>query len=639
MRILGVKMENYGSFAGKHEVELSDRGLVLVLGDNQDEPGMNSNGAGKSTIFKALDWCLFGEVPSGDHVDSVISDGADKVAVEVFLEMDAGQILEVRRSRPRGASGKLTWVVDGVSNGRIDPKETQRHLERFLGLDREVFHAAVLFSQEAVWNFAEAKDAARMAMATKVFGLEELDDMAERAGAKLKKTDQLFQNLEVQKANLEGLIEALGQGANYQALIEDWQRQWDTRREAAQAEWEQCERAQETLQALEVEWQGWARESQKAYVSPDEAPYQAPIVEAQAAVAQWSQHVRDLQRQLVDLETRQKELQGLSGVVCRVCNQPVSADHARREVQALGAQESRLQAEYEVAKGSLRQWEAALGHNQQVLTQFRDWVARDRADYDRSQRAAHREIQELAARMGEYKAAAQRRDTAWRNLQTVTQEVNPVIAQQRAAQEQLSHYQQDLANLTQEHDRLQRERSIWEYWKKGLGYAGLKSYILDTRLNALTGATNQWLTMLTGGTCWVRLETQSKARTSGRLSNKITIRCFRWNPDGTTTERNYRSWSGGEKRRIAWALDFGLNQIIAARATHSYDQMILDEVFKHVDQAGGEAVVEMLRQLRGEKDSIFVVEHDSAFQSQFDTRLVVRKEGGQSQILEVTSEA
>ncbi|UCF48545.1 MAG: hypothetical protein JSU89_15495, partial [Myxococcales bacterium] len=117
---------------------------------------------------------------------------------------------------------------------------------------------------------------------------------------------------------------------------------------------------------------------------------------------------------------------------------------------------------------------------------------------------------------------------------------------------------------------------------------------------------------------------------SKKLSNEITVRVFRFNPDGKITERNFRSWSGGEKRRVAWGIDFGLSRLIAARARKRYDLLILDEVFRHVDAAGGEAVVEMLQELRQERSSIFVIEHDGAFQSNFEHHWMVTKENARS---------
>jgi energy-coupling factor transporter ATP-binding protein EcfA2 len=53
-----------------------------------------------------------------------------------------------------------------------------------------------------------------------------------------------------------------------------------------------------------------------------------------------------------------------------------------------------------------------------------------------------------------------------------------------------------------------------------------------------------------------------------------------------------------------------------------------------VDARGGEAIIEMLHHLQREKSSIFVVEHDAEFKSQFENRVLVRRENGISRILE-----
>ncbi len=47
-----------------------------------------------------------------------------------------------------------------------------------------------------------------------------------------------------------------------------------------------------------------------------------------------------------------------------------------------------------------------------------------------------------------------------------------------------------------------------------------------------------------------------------------------------------------------------------------------------MDRAGGEAVAEMLKALRQERSSIFVVEHDSAFQTHFEKQWTVVKKNG-----------
>ena len=128
MQIERIVVENYGSLFGHHTFSLNNRGLTFVCGDNQDEPRMNSNGAGKSTIFDALDWGLFGVIPKEDHVDSIINDEVNRCNVVVHLN-DDGIPLVVDRSKERGKSGTIKYWKNGQLVETLDPKETQRLLE------------------------------------------------------------------------------------------------------------------------------------------------------------------------------------------------------------------------------------------------------------------------------------------------------------------------------------------------------------------------------------------------------------------------------------------------------------------------------------------------------------------------------
>src|SRR4030042_5417266 len=76
MIIKEIYIKNYGPFYGEHNFKIDARGLVLVIGKNTDESKMDSNGSGKSSIFDALDWALWGEIPRKDHIDSMVNDKA-----------------------------------------------------------------------------------------------------------------------------------------------------------------------------------------------------------------------------------------------------------------------------------------------------------------------------------------------------------------------------------------------------------------------------------------------------------------------------------------------------------------------------------------------------------------------------------
>ena len=110
MRIKKIQLLNYGPFFGEHEFVLENRGLTLVQGRNLDEPRMNSNGSGKSALFDALDWGLFGVIPRKDHIDSVVNEQASTkrgtvCSVVIEIEDDDGSPVRIARSRKKKWSG------------------------------------------------------------------------------------------------------------------------------------------------------------------------------------------------------------------------------------------------------------------------------------------------------------------------------------------------------------------------------------------------------------------------------------------------------------------------------------------------------------------------------------------------------
>ncbi|MBU4904018.1 AAA family ATPase, partial [Salmonella enterica subsp. enterica serovar Typhimurium] len=55
MKFLKLQVENFMAIASA-EVELDQRGLVLIQGVNSDDSSASSNGSGKSTLMNSLMW-------------------------------------------------------------------------------------------------------------------------------------------------------------------------------------------------------------------------------------------------------------------------------------------------------------------------------------------------------------------------------------------------------------------------------------------------------------------------------------------------------------------------------------------------------------------------------------------------------
>jgi len=639
MLIEKITVQNYGAFYGEHEFQLDCRGLTLVMGINDDEPRMNSNGSGKSTLFDALDWALFGVVPRKDHADSIVNEESGKDC-EVTVELcgEDGEHIMVRRYRKMGKANGVMFVVNGVEKTALDTKETQRLIELALGMDRDVFHAAVLFGQMDLFRFADSTDSERMVILTKILQLSEVDEWQARAKELVAAPNAELRAVEHAKIETEGAISSL-EGIDYSVKITEWDLG-----HAAHVDESKTALAQAIMEV----------ESLRSEL-PDEAEIKARWDALQSATPQFDT-TRWLDAELNNQhagaraasEVMHREWQAAKAVItkmesvgegqCSRCGQIVTAEHLATEL------ESAQHAEIDAAEKLLKANEAAQIIGGQVIA--RDQAMNEAQAAFQTQQREHAQsvsvvnaellaAQQMVVRLNAVDQSAVRMQE---QLNTLASAVNPYREQEEEKARLMRDLQGKVARLSAQQVGYQEQCDLLEFWIEALGAKGLKSYILDSRLQEMTDAANEWVKVLTGGTIWIRFETQTEGRSTKKLSNKINIRVFRYNPDGTITERGYRSWSGGEKHRVSLAIDFGLSRLIAARAKHSYDILILDELFKHLDQSGREAIVEMLQILKLEKTSVFVVDHDSEFQGAFENRVFVRKTNGRSMIHEEKSE-
>lgn len=632
MQIVSVILENYGAYYGRHDFFVSGRGLVLVLGENRDEPRMDSNGAAKSTIFEAMDWALFGVPSKGDHADSVIHDEAKGCAVAVTIQDDHGAVGEVIRERPAA----LTFRVDGEDRGAMDTRETQVLINQWLGLDREVFHAAVFFGQSDLRRFADSTDAQRMEILSRIIPeLGEVDTLLERAKARKKHEEPLHQAARSAADALSGELAGL-ERIDYAAQIAEWDMHQQQRIEGIQRQvGEKLQKREELaataggVPALMVQV---AQLQQASQVVVPTTSQELERVRSQLAYSR-EQYAAE-RGQMRQFEDQLRQIQQTGVGRCPSCGSNVSQEHLAYETQRLT---NEIAARSQTIS-QLHQEGAALSNQEAVhLAQLAQQAAQaqelqrieaDKLSHARSQLALAQQAQKQAERLDQEIAIFR---------QTAENEAaleNPFKAKQQEALAKILQLRVDWRTAKTKEEETARALKLYQFWVDAFGARGIKSLILDTKLQELTDAANEWVRLLTGGTMWVRFESQKLGRSTKTLRNAPSVRVFRYNPDGRVIERNYKGCCGGEKQRISWAIDFGLSRLVARRATKQWDLLVLDEVFKHVDASGGEAVVEMLTQLQQEKSSIFVIEHDSEFQSHFESVITARKERGRSRIVE-----
>ena len=176
MRPLKLVMSAFGPYASTTEIDFTrfgNQGLYLISGDT---------GAGKTTIFDAITFALFGE-PSGTNRDSGMfrskyADGTTPTYVCLEFEYD-GKTYEIKRNpayeRPKErGEGTTTQNANATltlpeGNPVTGPKNVDQKINEILGIDRTQFSQIAMIAQGDFMKLLFSKTDERQKIFRKIF--------------------------------------------------------------------------------------------------------------------------------------------------------------------------------------------------------------------------------------------------------------------------------------------------------------------------------------------------------------------------------------------------------------------------------------------------------------------------------------
>ena len=158
MRPLKLTMSAFGPYAGRMELDFSSLGtggLYLITGDT---------GAGKTTIFDAISFALFGEASGGNREPGMLrskyADPATPTEVELVFRYGGKQYTVIRNPEYMRPKTKGRDKGDGMTKQTAaatllcpdgppitKPKEVNAAVRDILGLDREQFSQVAMIAQ------------------------------------------------------------------------------------------------------------------------------------------------------------------------------------------------------------------------------------------------------------------------------------------------------------------------------------------------------------------------------------------------------------------------------------------------------------------------------------------------------------
>lgn len=186
MKLKHLSIMNFLSI-GHIELDLDNRGLVLLQGVNKDNNSLNNNGAGKSSILEAIIYALYSRTIRGLKADAVVHRLTGKnMAISLDIEDDNGNVYSIYRFRKHDKyKNKSVLLCNDVD---ITPKSEADFNDKvadILQADYLTFTSSILYSADS-FKFTSATDGEMKATFDKMLGLEIYSKCLEIARTRIK---------------------------------------------------------------------------------------------------------------------------------------------------------------------------------------------------------------------------------------------------------------------------------------------------------------------------------------------------------------------------------------------------------------------------------------------------------------------
>jgi DNA repair exonuclease SbcCD ATPase subunit len=684
-----VTIKNFRSFSSETVVFPDTNGLKLLSGNNKVDLRLGANGAGKSSFWDAVCWCVTGTSIKGARTSSVISWGQETTEVEFHVFIDE-TLYKVKRYGP-----PMKVEINDVI-------VTQNEVDQLFCLSKLRFLNSVIFGQ-GVELFPDKDTSERGALLDEVLSLSVWQKATEAASSKQSSLEKVLEQKKTARAFTNGSLNSLATEETLSADIQTWNLERDLR-----------------LASLDKQSRDWADEKVRQVTLLESqainwlGKQQEQIIHLTESIAEWKQskmtEAEDKLQQIEDLETRlaplefeyenfvsnplQGHIQQMQLLVkefekinkeqtailykttydiascdtaaslwtqetCPTCFQKIEHDKKKHELECVGKIKKTLedtrdkaQAVVEVKSKEIIDFNLQIQgcivtnsqHNgkKQILEKevksLKDQIRQIEKDASALVRAHDNDpyIKQLAVLENENNPFTKqivdvknKKDPYAIQMAAVSIEENPFIKKLERVKEERSRLLTLLVAQETEYKLIESQVIAAEYWKHG--FKRIRLYFVQQVLAVLQLEIQSAISALglTGWSVALATETETKSATI-KLGVQIHI-------SSPTAQGTWDVWSGGETQRLRLAIAMGLASLIHRAAGVRFTFEVWDEPSSWLSSEGIEDLLQSL-QYRAEANDkqIWIVDHRALAFSGFKEIWTVVKETTGSKIYKVS---
>lgn len=601
-----VEVAGFKTFIDPAKLALTyaNPGLTFVRGRNEVEPALGANDAGKSTLFDALGWCLWGRTVKGLRGPDIKPwSGQESPTVKVRLRVNDKLHSVVRSQDPN------RLLLDRETVG-------QEAIDRLLGMDSEIFSQTVLLGQGRPLFFdLSPKD--KMDLFSNTLVLDRWEDRAVKAGTAVvglteeqRSTENAIAIAQGEMDRLDRLIE------NAQVRYKEWQDEQRTRTEATTKQVSELKAQLETAQ----------RNHDASNLAYDEAMTEIKSLEKEVseldklvdtALAKHHEeqaNTRALASQRNQLEA---ELEAFGKAdKCPICGQSIKGTNLAKHKNELKAKINALNKQLQ------RDAPAATTTTLETLRKKREQARKYVLNYKVKADGARHHLDLYGPMVTEARAKI-----TLLSASLLDEKVNPHREQINEFKKNRRKAEAMEEKLKEQLDELNQKVARTKFWVKG--FKDVRLAIIEEVLQELEMATNVMLPE-SGLNDWqVRyaIERETKSGTVARGLNLTVVSPYNDQPV------RWEVWGGGVSQRLRLVGALALSDVLLSHAGVTTNLEILDEPTRHLSKEGVVDLCEFLAMRAQARDKdIFYVDHMAVESAHFSDVLTVVKDKRGSRI-------
>jgi exonuclease SbcC len=639
-----------------NEIEIEGfRSVISPFVFNLNKPGLNMlkgiNGSGKTSTFEALVWGLFGTNLKETNQDSLITWAEIRPStfagthVGITFIADNSTFYVSRNMKYKkevlGVKGEdyLFLAKDGVMLGDFRNKaETQKEIQRILGVDVRTFMNSIIFAQRAI-KLVESENKDKRELFETLFETEWVGNLKVKCDEDIKlwESDLLKLGYDINKSSteIEHLTDKLST-ARENVKVFEFNRgerllgrktelgQYNTKLADFGGEIKEYQASIDELKydsdahlKLGAEYEALEKQFNETQLS--QANHTNKLTVAQNALNTQTFNVNKLQEDLDNLTA--KHIEGN----CPYCAQELKAGNQL----AINHNKDLSTATEKVEKAKIARKEAE--------TAFKALQKVKAPATPESITKAKEEVSEKLEAMNtlanEYRALQENiRDATADKVQTekdiarVNNEIEAIKAEKppvvdiKGIEGTIKLTELALEDLQAKKPVIEKKIEVAKWWSsKALGAGGIKAFVFSAMLNTLNQCVKKY-----GDRLGASLEFSIDL---SKASKPFTTRCSL----GDKIDKDYKDFSGGEKDRLDIVLMFSMYDLISIGT--DMNLLIMDEPFAGLDEEGETIVFDLIREKADTGKSIWVISHSATLDSLYANKTEFTKVNGNTLIL------